>query len=69
MTELEVTPALLTADEAGRLLNLPPRWLLREARANRVPHVRFGRYVRFDQDELHRWWRARIQGPASSTLA
>lgn len=62
--------ALLDADGAARLLGLHNAkgeplvsWVLAEARANRIPHVRLGRYVRFDGEELERWWRARSQGP------
>jgi excisionase family DNA binding protein len=54
---------LITADEAGALLSVPSSWVLREARAGRVPHVRLGRYVRFDAEALDAWWRARAQGP------
>jgi hypothetical protein len=32
-----------TADQAAEKLAVPPSWLLREARTNRVPHVRLGR--------------------------
>jgi hypothetical protein len=33
---------LLDATEAGRLLSVPASWVLAEARANRIPHVRLG---------------------------
>ncbi len=54
---------LLDATEAGRLLSVPASWMLAEARANRIPHVRLGRYVRFSAEELEEWWRARMRGP------
>jgi excisionase family DNA binding protein len=54
---------LLDATEAGWLLSVPASWVLAEARANRIPHVRLGRYVRFSADDLEEWWRARIRGP------
>jgi excisionase family DNA binding protein len=54
---------LLDAKQAGELLGVPASWCLREARANRIPHVRLGRYVRFDADALEAWWRARLRGP------
>jgi hypothetical protein len=34
-----------------------------EARADRIPHVRLGRYVRFDGEQLEAWWRERSRGP------
>jgi hypothetical protein len=48
-------PPLIDADAAGELLGVPASWLLAQARANAVPHVRLGRYVRFDADELEVW--------------
>jgi excisionase family DNA binding protein len=40
--------ALLTAEAAAVVLSVDPAWLLRQAREGRIPHVRLGRYVRFD---------------------
>jgi excisionase family DNA binding protein len=54
---------LLDAKEAGALLNVPHTWVLAEARRDRIPHLRLGRYVRFDRDELLTWARARQRGP------
>lgn len=54
---------LLNAEQAAEQLGIPKTWLLAEARASRVPHVRLGRYVRFDAGELEVWWRSRAQGP------
>ena len=59
----QVTGPLLDAKGAAELLNVPPSWILAEARADRIPHVRLGRYVRFDADELTAWCKARYQGP------
>jgi excisionase family DNA binding protein len=54
---------LLNAEQAAELLAVPASWVLSEARADRVPHVRLGRYVRFDGEELTAWWQARARGP------
>ena len=54
---------LLNADQAAELLNVPASWVLAEARADRIPHVRLGRYVRFDGAELEAWWQTRARGP------
>lgn len=63
-------PALIDADEAARQLGLfggdgqPLKsWVLAEARAGRIPHVRLGRYVRFDPVALRAWAAARARGP------
>ena len=54
---------LIDAYAAGDLLGVPGSWVLAQARSDRVPHVRLGRYVRFDPDELEAWWRGRMRGP------
>ena len=65
---------LLDAMDAAALLNVPASWVLAEARADRIPHVRLGRYVRFDAAELQIWWQSRRRGPwrargAAATVA
>lgn len=59
-----MTGPLLTAKQAAELLNVPASWLYQEARANRIPHIRLGRYVRFEEDQLRAWWQARRKGPS-----
>ncbi len=38
-------------------------WVLAQARADRIPHVRLGHYVRFDADEIAAWASQRARGP------
>lgn len=59
---------LLDAAELAELLEVPKTWLLREARADRIPHIRLGRYVRFDPEEIRAWLKARHQGACISAL-
>jgi excisionase family DNA binding protein len=54
---------LVDAHGAAELLSVPASWLMREARAERIPHVRLGRYVRFKPDELEQWLQTRACGP------
>jgi excisionase family DNA binding protein len=54
---------LLDVNGAAELLNVPASWVAAEARADRIPHVRLGRYVRYEPDELRAWWRERARGP------
>ena len=54
---------LVDATAAGELLGVPASWVLAQARAGRIPHVRLGRYVRFEPEELRAWWRGRRRGP------
>jgi excisionase family DNA binding protein len=54
---------LIDAAAAGALLGVPGSWVAAEARAERIPCVRLGRYVRFDAAELEQWWLTRRRGP------
>jgi excisionase family DNA binding protein len=54
---------LLDATAAAALLSVPASWVLAEARKGRIPHVRLGRYVRFEAAQLEAWWKARASGP------
>lgn len=46
---------LLTAAEVAERLRVTPGWVYAATRANRLPHVRLGRYVRFRADAIERW--------------
>jgi excisionase family DNA binding protein len=61
-----MTGPLLDAKGAADLLSVPASWILAEARADRIPHIRLGRYVRFDADQLRTWCQSRGRGPAAS---
>lgn len=50
-----MTDRLLTAEEVAELLSVPKSWPLQEARAGRIPHVRLGRYVRFQREAILAW--------------
>lgn len=54
---------LIDAKAAGELLGVPYTWLLRQARAEAVPHIRLGHYVRFDDEQLLAWAHERSRGP------
>jgi excisionase family DNA binding protein len=54
---------LLDAKVAATLLNVPESWIYAEARAERIPHVRLGRYVRFVETDLRMWVAAHSRGP------
>ena len=43
---------LLDAHATARLLAVRPSWLLKRARERRIPHVRVGKFVRFDPEEV-----------------
>ena len=60
---------LIDAKAAGELLGVPHTWILEEARHDRLPHIRLGRYVRFDPEALLAWACNRAQGPVYSQEA
>jgi excisionase family DNA binding protein len=47
--------AWLTVQEAADLLRVHVSWLYERTRTNSVPHVKLGKYLRFDRDELMAW--------------
>jgi excisionase family DNA binding protein len=59
----QATPPLLDSAQAAAILNVPRSWIAAEARAGRIPHVRLGRYVRFNRDDLIAWCEGRAVGP------
>jgi excisionase family DNA binding protein len=54
---------LLNAEQAAALLSVPKSWVLAQAREDKIPHVRLGRYVRFDANALEEWARQATRGP------
>jgi excisionase family DNA binding protein len=55
VSEPSVTERLLTAAEVAELLAVPESWVRQESRANRIPHMRLGRYVRYDRTAVLDW--------------
>jgi excisionase family DNA binding protein len=48
-------PPLLDANAAAALLSVPASWVLDQARKDRLPHVKLGRYTRFRRVDLDQW--------------
>lgn len=47
--------ALLTAEDVAALLGMGTDWIYTQVRADRIPHVRLGRYVRFRAESIEQW--------------
>jgi predicted DNA-binding transcriptional regulator AlpA len=47
---------LLDAQAIADLYSMDPSWFLTRARDNRMPHVRIGKYVRFDPEEIRHFF-------------
>jgi excisionase family DNA binding protein len=46
---------LLEAAEVAQLLAVPVSWVRAETRAERLPHVKLGRYRRYSWPAIERW--------------
>jgi len=53
--ELRGRDALLVAGEVAEMLRVTPAWVYGETRANRLPHVRLGRYERYRRSAILAW--------------
>ena len=52
---------ILVAAEVAALLRVTTAWVYAETRANRLPHVRLGRYVRYRESAIGAWLAAEEQ--------
>jgi excisionase family DNA binding protein len=53
-----VTDRLLSAAEVGEFLGVPESWVRAQTRrpvGQAIPHLRLGRYVRFDREAVAAW--------------
>lgn len=60
----------LDATQVGEMLGLRPAYVRDLARRGGIPHVRIGKYVRFDADAIDAWWdAAQAQGDGGQRAA
>jgi excisionase family DNA binding protein len=50
-----VTDRLLDAAEVAEMLAVPTSWVREQTRAGQIPHLRLGRYVRFEREAVLEW--------------
>ena len=58
---------LISATEVADLLAVPVTWVREATRAGRLPHVRLGRYVRYERDEVLDWVTQQRSGRARTS--
>jgi excisionase family DNA binding protein len=58
---------LLDADAVARMIGMSRDWIYAEARADRIPHVKFGRYTRFRREAIEDWIREQERGKIAPT--
>lgn len=57
-----MTGRLLTAEDVAELTGMTKQWVWAQARADRIPHVRLGRYCRFREEAIDAWLEAIERG-------
>jgi excisionase family DNA binding protein len=50
-----VSEPLIEAEEVAEMIGMGSDWVYAEARANRIPHIRLGRSVRFRRSSIEAW--------------
>ena len=54
---------LLTAGEVAELLAVPESWVREATREGRLPHLRLGRYRRYEREAIEAWLAEQRGGP------
>jgi excisionase family DNA binding protein len=60
---------LLTANQVADLLALPVSWVREQTRNNSIPHLKLGRYRRYQQSAIQAWLREQHAGPSPAIPA
>jgi excisionase family DNA binding protein len=50
-----VNERLVTAAEIAEMLSVPVSWVREHTRSGAIPHVRFGRWIRYDTKDVDEW--------------
>jgi excisionase family DNA binding protein len=58
----DVSGQLLTAEQVAQRLGMTKGWVWAQVRADRIPHVRLGRYRRFREEAIDEWVRQLERG-------
>lgn len=58
---------LLTAPQVAELLNLPESWVREATRDGRLPHLKLGRYRRYQASTITAWLHDQQAGPPTRT--
>jgi excisionase family DNA binding protein len=58
---------LLSAAEVAEILAVPVTWVREATRAGLLPHVRLGRYARYERDQILDWVTQQRSGRAQTS--
>lgn len=53
--EAEKRPRLLSIPELAKWLGVSVRYIRRLVHERRIPHIKMGHFVRFDEDDIRAW--------------
>jgi excisionase family DNA binding protein len=59
--------SLLDAEAVASMLGMGRDWVYAEARADRIPHIKMGRYTRFRREAVEDWIRQQERGRIAPT--
>lgn len=59
---------LLEAPDVADMIGMSVDWVYAKARADRLPHVRLGRYVRFRGESIEAWLATRERGSTAANV-
>ena len=62
---------LLTVDDVAAMLKVPKSWIYdrtRQRGAERLPFIKLGKYLRFEESAVRTWVHARRHSPFSGTV-
>ncbi len=48
---------LITAEELANKLQVPKSWIYGQTRNDRIPCIRIGKHIRFDEEQIESWLR------------
>lgn len=52
---VDMSGALLNADQVAQMLGVPKTWVYEQSRKGRIPTVTLGRYRRYRAEAIERW--------------
>lgn len=61
MSEAPVTDVepLIDSDEVAKILGVSRAWVMKAAKAGKIPHYRFASFTRFRESEIRAWLQER----------
>lgn len=66
--EIENSHHLVSTKELSVLLSIPEKTLRNWTSQKKIPHYKIGALVRFNQQEIQRWYQARKVSPLSEPI-